>query len=880
MADPDLSNYEIKFRSDLDDLDGVDWELCTATFYVRPFTVSGVEVTPLKVEEIIHAKLKDESQKDLLRIELPPPGSGDSYFPNFHIDFNRDKADQLVENSPAFLLTVRAKVDPGLTQNLIFASNPVKEVDGDATVKVEFPPPYIKIDKEITVDSADPDGTSCEIQLRKYNPKKGYVDSNTKLDEELELKIDKDEIEKNLEAAIKDSKFYGKTKRVIIGKDELSAGSVQISRPKGAAPKNQNCIVSVKYKPCTAWLAITLQLEDREEWRYKELELKGEEITLVWPELPEKTNGKVTWQILADKTPRIKDGGFFKLGVESEWLKPTTLPGKSACAGVAIKIIDDTKTKALTQAEPVTLPIPRLELKPNVLIAPADGMSEVLITPHLTFGEEYHGRLEIRDTSYDDLYFKDTGVIPEVAGQQQLQLRCKFHLATDAEMTKLPLAQPNLPDRVASLSFKVYPTGDYAALFPHGLAPWVTPKISLQPSRIEITPEPEKLPRSIDDEKPLFETRLWARVVSADHDKPVPGSCITDEGTAASVEAYVKRSDHAWKLVLEHDPPPHGKSPTLVEINAINVDGYGRIEFAKDEKIDKQLNPKAEKWFWTDDENGPCCVYNHQELWWDDATYELGAQNSDIVVRFKVQNDTQSIRQIKIGKQFPSVKVCFDYPIFILTDEKKGESLAMHIGNIGSELTSGRYKLKYNAGIKMTAREFLNTETNKFPNGCLPEGTVIVVGLEHCGYVKNNAGTMEIWHFLQALNRQTIESESKKFPHKTQKMLDAVKEMWDILIDNLQYDAHVVTFHAVPAPTMTASTPQRFMARQSKWLNRDQVPKQIARHAPVDFTEAHVYVDSLYQFTTRNITTFLNILVGEPPYQFSQEEVTIYYPHL
>jgi hypothetical protein len=839
MADP-VDEYKIKFRSDPDNLDAVDWESCTATFYVRPFTLpSGVELTPLKVDEIIHVKVKDENKKDFLRIALPEPGSGDSYFPNFNIDFNREKVDQLVENSDPFQLTVKARVDPGLTQDFIFAGNPPKEVDGDATVKVEYPPPFIRCADfpswspsspiELMIDTSS-EVTEFKVALYKYvSERKRYEETN----EILEISPQRFQLDEPEISLVAETHVF-RTKRVIIGTEVLkhppadlkNVGALKVTRSaqQDVPARNQPLTATIGYKPAVeAKLSIQVYLGDKKLQSFDSVSVSGERVLIYFPNLAAPAadyKASIRWKVIEPLRALAENSGFVTSESVDELIGVANPGTTNQCAGKTIDIV----ANPITKAEPISLNVtagPKVKVVLKVTsdatnpdgtpagngIANADGRCVVTITvAHVTKdGAPYEGKVGLRfgadrqapSKQYDDDYLTQVDASREFTSDS-IRLRCNFHIASDNAMTKLPAVGSGggrevLIPQASSRLAAYFDDHELDQVFPDGVVSEQPAKITLRPSHIEVKADPPNLPGPLTDHNhKLFTARLRATVVSASG-RPVSQGEITSLYSTQ----YVKQE--RWRLRLDLRQAGYD----AVEVQAFDIDDSGNIRFKDvwNYEVDEAGNtskkaeslpaPLAyydydhERWCWAPSHYvfkfGPDMATPASAAPWEmelNAAFLVGGANS-------VSYEGSTV--IKIGKQIRTAAESWDYTPFSLSN---GEFFHNDLRGFGWVAVASY------ANRTRPPRIFTRTENRK-PDGSLDVHAELAVTPRS---------------YIEVASGQSLEQALLSFPQKTILVGDHGHHC---LLEGIRFWHYLKS--AVPN-------------RASKWLNRDQM--KMRKEAP------------------------------------------------
>lgn len=447
MADGDDKVYKVEFKAHLD-VDDTDWEPRTVVSRVKKGTEGS-----LFVDNIV--SVTDDSDGLLQR--SPEHLEGKTYVV-FDATVDKNKVSQLVEDGPPFEVTVEVEVNPdaqmqlagalaGLAGGLAVPTGKARKikVKGKTKVEVEFPHPYIwhpfingpeesipehstdasAAQQEILVDTDNTEGTLCKVRLRKFVPDhKKYEDTDEELDIELveddypsDPRVPLDHLDMEEEPPLRIT-----CDRVVIGEDELPAGKVKIKRDEENEPvaKNQPVEIPVRCKTYKATLGITVELEGEETWDVVKQEVKGEEVTLAWPDMDGDPKGKVKWEII--EGPRRIQGEDFVRGMQEEELDTVELEDGTSCPGVKIQLVlDDPITK-----DEVRLPAQhkrrlKWEIEPaegaeveregDTIAMAADGESKFTLKVKVQEWDEQSG--DYRDAEDEDKYYFSYWLLPE-----------------------------------------------------------------------------------------------------------------------------------------------------------------------------------------------------------------------------------------------------------------------------------------------------------------------------------------------------------------------------------------------------------------------------------------------------------------------------------
>ncbi|MEO7706050.1 MAG: hypothetical protein ABIV92_15575, partial [Thermoflexales bacterium] len=363
------------------------------------------------------------------------------------------------------------------------------------------------------------------------------------------------------------------------------------------------------------------------------------------------------------------------------------------------------------------------------IVADADGTSVIELDPVVwLFGEPYPGGYAIapddrvfvggshRDAS---VYFVSStqtyaqGVDPKTQ-QGKLQLVCRFHVDDEAmaqisssaiqvwfhiTLSGLGPARGEASDcfdLVAAEHFKACQRN----LKPDDLHGWV--HVELRPSRVNIWSDYKKLPSNPVNEEAIFVSRLFAKVESHSGN-PVRGEVVFAQN---------------WTLDFVYKPPQEGRPPFSVKILFVDSQsGFCRF-------------------FDRDGNNVEHYDYDHQEMCWDESIYELRAQNCEVRAVVNVNGRPQDETIIEVGRQPMAVMVCFDYPAFVILNGNKDQPM----GN--SSVLEGWLKNQCQPALEID-----DTALKKMAPTGIPENTVLLLGVDHCGIVRQGG---EVWHFLQS----------------------------------------------------------------------------------------------------------------------------------
>jgi len=260
------------------------------------------------------------------------------------------------------------------------------EVKGKVPIGIEFPHPIIwypfveagdSEERFYLIDSNDPQGTFCPLELRKFNPDTAKFDR--RVAERLSVKVSGNP-DRILDADfmsehIRDNGFSLRTKRVVIGTDKATGrdrregGSVQPSRRAGVTPaaQNQGVDLPVWYKmyPATVSIEVRADADEKRKWLVEgkqeskwicgTTQLQGETVELQCPNLPKDFKGSIHWTITGGPSRMSEEGsGFVAKGVEQQSPLTDLLRDGKTCRGAVIQIVQD----PLTEADPVVLAVP------------------------------------------------------------------------------------------------------------------------------------------------------------------------------------------------------------------------------------------------------------------------------------------------------------------------------------------------------------------------------------------------------------------------------------------------------------------------------------------------------------------------------------------
>jgi hypothetical protein len=395
--------YTVEFISDPAKLEAVDWKTCEVKAFVRPF--SGAALVPVGIDGIVD--VSDDSNGLLAR---EPARVVDVYFARCDVNIDRNKLNQLDENSAPFTVSLRVKVDPsksmlgpamipvpGVVQALTATGS--KEVEGKVKLKVEFPPPYIwhpytavhseseqaalitgmtptAIPKPSQISGFEPPNTfllldprseepyPCKLELRKFLPSQhsngqsGYIAVE---DESLqvELKFASDDWKDAVQIKeIRPREVVLETKRLIVAKDEEPVGTIQIRRHEDKKPpaRNEPAAIDVRIKGYEVELAIKL-MAAKSLWEPFTVirRIQAEDLKLHWPHLAKGAMGRVQWKIL-NEHPQMKTSGFQNLAAKrtsTQGFKPIALAdvdiAGSKKTGVELQLVGTPITKDIIE---------------------------------------------------------------------------------------------------------------------------------------------------------------------------------------------------------------------------------------------------------------------------------------------------------------------------------------------------------------------------------------------------------------------------------------------------------------------------------------------------------------------------------------------------
>lgn len=401
MANPGMVSCErvIRFRPKARNWDELQWEDLKVSSRVREAKGTALDYA-IYIEEI--SSITDDSDGLIKIVAKEILGEKQSLIQlTLNVDANHIKK---LQDPAVHKLKLSAVIDPSkiVTAALGPAAIPIpgvspvigaslgrllrREVKGQVQIGIEFPHPIIWYPfaegdvgegQFYLLDSNDPQGTFCPLELRRFNPDTAKFDRH--VPEKLTVKLtgNPDQMLDDgfLSEHIREKGFFLRTKRVVVGKDQATGsdrregGSIQPSRGPGKTPaaQNQGVELPVWYKIYPATLSIEVHADPGEKrkwtregkqetkWICGAMQLQGETVEVLCPNLPRDFQGSLHWKI-TDGPSRMSEAGsgFVSKGVEQQSpLTDLTRDGQT-CRGAVIQIVPD----PLTEAAPVMLDVP------------------------------------------------------------------------------------------------------------------------------------------------------------------------------------------------------------------------------------------------------------------------------------------------------------------------------------------------------------------------------------------------------------------------------------------------------------------------------------------------------------------------------------------
>jgi hypothetical protein len=616
----------------------------------------------------------------------------------------------------------------GIQSGLQNPAGSLKKAAGKVAVKLEKPLPFIYSEAfpnwvpgtlvELTVDTTASPEIGTDLKAVLYNwmaNEKKYKEAGEWLEITFQNFTPKIEAPEVRQVVLPTFRLF--TKRAIIG-DKIIApppaaltnvGTLVINRTKGEVPpRNQPLTAKVGYKPApNAKLSMKVYLGDKEIKSYDSLSVNGEQVELIFPNLPAPADdlpkATIKWMVTNETARVTEDNTPFKTTEQVDNLVAVSNPASpgTQCAGKTIDIVDN----PITMAKPVTLDVtagPSVRVELNITssvamtpgsptgacIADADGKCVVTITVARVTkdGVTQTGKFRLRFESdrkspiekYEDDYFTQIDGAPN-PDSDSIRLQCRFHLSSDDAMAKLPasgssgdrqVTLPNASSPGASPRLVVYfEDPQLSQLFPDGVKPATPPRVTLRPIRIKVETKPDKLPGPLTDHaNPLFQSLLTATVISPTG-RPVPQKEITSQ----DVEIYLR--NNSWRLNLDLSHPSY----PAIEITAHSIDSFGKVLFKEIShyKVDENGNISKEdeslshaqsfylfdfgQWCW-DPSRYVFKIGPDMEAGWNDTSNRTWKTN--LKVAFMVNTNTEYSTKLEIGRQVRSVSQSWDYSFF------------------------------------------------------------------------------------------------------------------------------------------------------------------------------------------------------------------------